>query len=72
MKKKRTLDTRAVALRLGVSDRTVRRWADRGWVSAFRTLGGHRRFDARSVEKAETLSRTEIGSAADLLETRKL
>lgn len=33
-----------LALILGVHPRTVGRWADRGWLTARRTMGGDRRF----------------------------
>lgn len=39
------------AARAGVAHRTMRGWADRGLVECFRTPGGHRRIDARSLER---------------------
>lgn len=36
---------------LGVDPDTLRRWADQGRVEVFLTPGGHRRFDARSLER---------------------
>lgn len=38
-----------VAEAFAVSSKTVARWADAGKLSAIRTLGGHRRFDAQEV-----------------------
>lgn len=38
---------------LGVSPRTVSRWADQGWLSHIVTLGGHRRFSRDEVEAME-------------------
>jgi excisionase family DNA binding protein len=35
---------------LGASPATVRRWADDGFLPAYRTPGGQRRFDRREVE----------------------
>jgi excisionase family DNA binding protein len=35
---------------LGVSENTVRRWADAGHLRAFRTPGGQRRFSEKAVE----------------------
>jgi len=35
---------------LGVNPSTLRRWADRGQVRSFRTLGGHRRFSEESLQ----------------------
>lgn len=40
-----------VARRLGVSVQTVQRWVDAGHLKAWKTLGGHRRIDARSAER---------------------
>lgn len=36
--------------RLGISATTLRRWSDAGLIETFVTPGGHRRFDAASVE----------------------
>lgn len=38
------LTVKEVAELLGVSKITIRRWADRGFLSPLRTPGGHRRF----------------------------
>lgn len=43
--------TAAVARRLGVSIPTVQRWVDQGHLKAWKTVGGHRRIDAASVER---------------------
>jgi excisionase family DNA binding protein len=43
--------TAYVARRLGVSVPTVQRWVDAGHLRAWKTLGGHRRIDARSAER---------------------
>jgi excisionase family DNA binding protein len=40
---------RASAL-VGVDPDTLRRWADEGRVEAYRTPGGHRRFDRRAID----------------------
>jgi excisionase family DNA binding protein len=42
--------TAAVARRLGVSIPTVQRWVDLGHLKAWKTVGGHRRIDAASLE----------------------
>lgn len=42
--------TAEVARRLGVSIPTVQRWVDQGHLRAWKTVGGHRRVDAASVE----------------------
>ena len=39
-----------VARMLGVSLKTVSRWADKGLIPCFVTLGGHRRFHKATVE----------------------
>lgn len=38
-----------VATMFGVTTKTITRWSDTGKLSSFRTLGGHRRFDAEEV-----------------------
>jgi excisionase family DNA binding protein len=40
-----------VAERLHVSPKTVSRWAKEGKLAHRRTLGGHRRYDPRMVER---------------------
>jgi excisionase family DNA binding protein len=47
----RLLTTRAVAEILGVSEATVKRWADEQLLFAERTAGGHRRFHAAEVAR---------------------
>lgn len=42
--------TADVARRLGVSVPTVQRWVDLGVLTAWKTVGGHRRIDAASAE----------------------
>ena len=39
-----------VARALGVSPKTVSRWAESGWLASFTTLAGHRRFRRRYIE----------------------
>ena len=46
----RYLQPQEVARRLHVSPRTVTRWAERGWLKFFVTLGGHRRYLHDDVE----------------------
>jgi excisionase family DNA binding protein len=43
--------TAHVARRLGVSIPTIQRWVDLGVLRAWKTVGGHRRIDAKSAEK---------------------
>ena len=43
---------------LGVDPDTLRRWADEGRVPAFTTLGGHRRFERRALERLVASRRT--------------
>ena len=42
-----------VADRLGVTARTVSRWADAGQLASVRTFGGHRRFLREDIERFE-------------------
>lgn len=47
-----TLTTGEVAKMFSVAPSTVKRWVDAGSLPvAFRTIGGHARFDAATVEK---------------------
>lgn len=58
-----TCSTFEAAKRLGVSVQTVQRWVDVGKLRAWKTLGGHRRLDARQVE-ALVLEQTAIDEPA--------
>jgi excisionase family DNA binding protein len=42
--------TSQAARQLGVSMSTVRRWSDRGYLRAYRTPGGQRRFSREQIE----------------------
>ena len=44
------LSTSQAARELGVSLGTVRRWADMGYLRAYRTPGGQRRFNAEQID----------------------
>jgi excisionase family DNA binding protein len=44
------LSTSQAARELGVSLGTVRRWADMGYLRAYRTPGGQRRFSSDQIE----------------------
>lgn len=74
------LTTREVARLLGVSEATVKRWADRRFLHSEKTAGGHRRFHPESVARflreqgAEAKTRAPletraVGSAAPLNES---
>ena len=59
---------------LGVDPDTLRRWADEGRVPAFTTLGGHRRFERRALERLVAARRTggpgalgNVGDSTDRL-----
>ena len=45
------LTSAEAAARLGVGVTAIKRWADEGVLPCVRTAGGHRRFDAREVER---------------------
>lgn len=47
----RLLTSAEVARIFRVDPKTVGRWADRGWLSSSRTLGGHRRFRLAEVRR---------------------
>jgi excisionase family DNA binding protein len=44
------LTTSQAARELGVSLGTIRRWADLGYLRAYRTPGGQRRFNVEQIE----------------------
>lgn len=46
---------------LGVSESTIRRWANRGHIRTIRTLGNHRRYSAEDIAAVQ---RGEINPAA--------
>jgi excisionase family DNA binding protein len=45
------LSTSQAARELGVSLGTVRRWADMGYLQAYRTPGGQRRFSREQIDE---------------------
>lgn len=45
------LSTSQAARELGVSLGTIRRWADLGYLRAYRTPGGQRRFSADQIDE---------------------
>jgi excisionase family DNA binding protein len=51
---------------LGVDPDTLRRWSDQGKVKAYRTPGGHRRFDRASLERIRRSGGREQASLAGL------
>ena len=53
-----------VARRLGVSLQTVQRWVDAGRLTAWKTLGGHRRIEAASAERLFAEHESRLGPAA--------
>lgn len=54
----RTVGLGEAAAIAGVSISTLRRWADEGRITAFRTAGGHRRFRVADLQQALTPART--------------
>jgi excisionase family DNA binding protein len=54
-----------VAVMIGVSVATVRRWADAGHLASYRTPGGQRRFSTADVDSFLTrlASRQQAGAA---------
>jgi excisionase family DNA binding protein len=51
---------------LGVAPETLRRWSDRGRVSSFTTVGGHRRFSRRAMLQLLPAQRERRPSLAQL------
>lgn len=62
----RILSARTVALRLGLSDRTVRLWAKKGWLPGFKDGPKIWRFRETDVEavRARLVSRRRHGAEA--------
>ncbi len=69
----RYLSPKSLALALGVSESSVKRWADDGLIEASRTAGGHRRIarnDALAYIRARGLTLADPGAIGlDVLET---
>ncbi len=61
-----------VARRLGVSLQTVQRWVDAGRLTAWKTLGGHRRIEAASAERLFAEHESRLGPAEPALPTAPL
>jgi excisionase family DNA binding protein len=57
MKEHALLTITEAAARLGVEQKTLRRWADAGKVPHIRTIGGQRRFEAAVIDRV----RREMG-----------
>jgi excisionase family DNA binding protein len=51
MKEQRLLTITQAASRLGVNQKTLRRWADAGRVPHVKTLAGQRRFEVSVIER---------------------
>lgn len=56
--------TTQVARMLGVTMPTVQRWVDQGLLTAWKTLGGHRRIDAASAEALQAARRAAMAPDA--------
>jgi excisionase family DNA binding protein len=61
------LSVREAARLLEVGVSTVKRWADNGIITSFRTVGGHRRFARHEVERVRA-SRLAASSGSDRLD----
>jgi excisionase family DNA binding protein len=61
----RVLSVRTVAIRLGVSDRTVRFWAEKGWLSGFKDGPKIWRFRETDVEAVRARLASRRRHAAD-------
>lgn len=59
-----SLTSAQAAERLGVSIQTVQKWVDAGALLAWRTVGGHRRVDAASVDRMLSERRTSMSKPA--------
>lgn len=70
---RKTLTSKEAARLLGVSEASVKRWADGGLLATVKTAGGHRRFRPEDVAvfRRERLNKTGRPSARAQLETRQ-
>ena len=70
---RKTLTSKEAARLLGVSEASVKRWADGGLLPTVKTAGGHRRFRPEDVAvfRRERLHKTGRPSARTHAETRK-
>ncbi len=57
--KRRLLTISEAADRLGVNQKTLRAWADKGLVAHIKTPTGYRRFDPVDIERLEQDMRVE-------------
>ncbi len=57
--KRRLLTISEAADRLGVNQKTLRAWADKGLVAHIKTPTGYRRFDPADIERLEQDMRVE-------------
>ena len=65
--KRRLLTITEAANRLGVNQKTLRAWADKGLVAHIKTPTGYRRFDPADIARLEEAMRVEPqGKAAPL------
>jgi MerR family transcriptional regulator, light-induced transcriptional regulator len=65
------LTSREAARLLGVSEASVKRWADSGVLPAFKTVGGHRRFRPEDVAVFRRKGLREAGGAVAPLKPRR-
>lgn len=56
-----------VADKLGIADKTLRRWEDAGKFSSSRTLGNQRRYDREDLQILDAIKHNIISSQSDLL-----
>lgn len=62
------LSTSQAARELGVSLGTIRRWADLGYIRAYRTPGGQRRFNAGQIDAFVRSLEQRAGASAPVTE----
>jgi excisionase family DNA binding protein len=56
----RLLTISEAAEELGVHQKTLRSWADRGLIAHYRTPTGYRRFDPEEIERFKDEMRVEV------------
>ena len=70
MNSKKMLTTKQASEIAGVNKDTIRRWEDKGLIKSYRTDGGHRRYDAESLNNYILQPKVEVSEKYALIYAR--